>query len=76
MFKWRLKDSNKKSEHQQGVKSITLKQNETNMTNDDHHRKRNSSSIQWERSLDREFRSLDIDADGYVSRADLQCVLR
>lgn len=68
MFKWRSKDSNKKSEHQQRVKSIIEKQNETNI--------KNPPSIQWEQSLDREFRSLDIDADGYVSRADLQCVLR
>jgi hypothetical protein len=31
---------------------------------------------EWEQILDREFQSLDIDADGYVSIADLQSVLK
>jgi hypothetical protein len=30
----------------------------------------------WEEILDKEFQSLDIDADGYVSVADLQSVLK
>jgi hypothetical protein len=34
------------------------------------------TSIGWEQILDREFQSLDIDADGYVSIADLQSVLK
>jgi len=34
------------------------------------------TSIGWEQILDREFQSLDIDADGYVSTADLQSVLK
>jgi Ca2+-binding EF-hand superfamily protein len=34
------------------------------------------TSIEWEEILDREFQSLDIDADGYVSIADLQSVLK
>ncbi|CAF1538332.1 unnamed protein product, partial [Rotaria magnacalcarata] len=33
------------------------------------------STIQWEKAFDREFQALDIDADGYVSIADLQSVL-
>jgi Ca2+-binding EF-hand superfamily protein len=33
-------------------------------------------SIGWDQILDREFQSLDIDADGYVSIADLQSVLK
>ena len=32
--------------------------------------------IKWEEILDKEFQSLDIDADGYVSVADLQSVLK
>jgi Ca2+-binding EF-hand superfamily protein len=32
--------------------------------------------IGWEQILDREFQSLDIDADGYVSINDLQTVLK
>jgi Ca2+-binding EF-hand superfamily protein len=31
---------------------------------------------EWDQKLDREFQSLDIDADGYVSIADLQSVLK
>jgi Ca2+-binding EF-hand superfamily protein len=34
------------------------------------------TSIGWEEILDREFQSLDIDADGYVSIADMQSVLK
>lgn len=34
------------------------------------------TSLKWDETFEREFRSLDIDADGYISRADLQCVLR
>ncbi len=34
------------------------------------------TSMGWEQILDREFQSLDIDADGYVSIADLQSVLK
>ncbi|CAF3443599.1 unnamed protein product [Rotaria sp. Silwood1] len=34
------------------------------------------TSIEREQILDREFQSLDIDADGYVSIADLQSVLK
>jgi hypothetical protein len=39
-------------------------------------RKRTTHSDQWQQILDHEFQSLDIDADGYVSVADLQSVLR
>ena len=75
MFHWRSKQSNKKLDRKQHLPSIenrpstsmiTAKQN---LVNDENNPKR-------EQPLDREFRSLDIDADGYVSRADLQCVLR
>jgi Ca2+-binding EF-hand superfamily protein len=34
------------------------------------------TSIEWEQILDREFQSIDIDADGYVSMADMQSVLK
>ena len=34
------------------------------------------TSIEWDEILDREFQSLDIDADGYVSIADMQSVLK
>lgn len=34
------------------------------------------TSVEGEQILDREFQSLDIDADGYVSIADLQSVLK
>ncbi|CAF3330834.1 unnamed protein product [Rotaria socialis] len=46
--------------------------NERQMRNID----RFESTIQWGKALDREFQSLDIDADGYVSIADLQSVLK
>ena len=41
-----------------------------------YHSMTDETTIGWEQILDREFQSLDIDADGYVSIDDLQSVLR
>ena len=82
MFHWRSKTSNKKSDRQKRLQSIenatstSMITAKPNLVSDENNPKPNSSSNKWEQVLDQEFRSLDIDADGYVSRADLQCVLR
>ncbi|CAF1295936.1 unnamed protein product [Adineta ricciae] len=46
------------------------------MKNDDDSLQTQETSIEWQRTIDREFQALDIDADGYVSIADMQSVLK
>lgn len=48
----------------------------SSMTEKEEQHTSNAVTFEWEQILDREFQSLDIDADGYVSIADLQSVLK
>lgn len=60
--------------------NLHLKSSVTSLRKQNEQELSNISSVtptnDWEKALDREFQSLDIDADGYVSIADLQTVLK
>lgn len=69
MSKYRLKNSNKKSNDD---KQIFQSNNRDSIDK----QKSQEISLIYEQILDQEFRSLDIDADGYLSITDLQSVLK
>ncbi len=74
----RSKSSNKKSDHKHLSTSPTSRHTRkfSCLGSKEHAQQISDVMIGWEQILDREFQSLDIDADGYVSINDLQTVLK